>query len=96
MKIKIDTRQFDILVDKIDDMSLSVMKRGHVYLRNKTPIDSGNARNKTKRQGLTIRSKYAYAGRLDEGWSKQAPKGFTDPTIDELERLINNYIKRVT
>ena len=96
MKIKIDTRQFDILVDKIDDMSLDVMKKGHVYLRNKTPIDSGNARNRTKRQGLTIRSKYAYAGRLDEGWSKQAPKGFTEPTINELDKLIRNYIKRVT
>ncbi len=96
MRIKIDTRQFDILVDKIDDMSLDVMKKGHVYLRNKTPIDSGNARNRTKRQGLTIRSKYAYAGRLDEGWSKQAPKGFTEPTINELDKLIRNYIKRVT
>ncbi len=96
MRIKVDTRQFDILVDKLDDMSLDVMKRGHVYLRNKTPIDSGNARNKTKRQGLKIQSKYPYAGRLDEGWSKQAPGGFTDPTVDELGRLIRNYIKRVT
>jgi hypothetical protein len=96
MRIKVNSRQFDILVDKIDDMSLSVMKQGHVYLRNKTPIDQGNARNRTKRQGLTIRSKYPYAGRLDEGWSKQAPNGFTEPTIDELERLIDNYIKRVT
>lgn len=96
MKITINTRQFDSLVDNLDEMPIAVMKTLYPYYRNKTPIRSGNARNRTKLNKNTINSKYGYAGKLDEGWSKQAPDGFTEPSIDKLDQLIKNYIKRVS
>tara|TARA_R100000951_G_scaffold30856_1_gene26509 strand:+ start:75 stop:371 length:297 start_codon:yes stop_codon:yes gene_type:complete len=95
-KIIIKDSQFDNLINKLEEMPISVMKTVYPYYVNSTPIRSGNARNRTKLNKTTISSKYAYAGRLDEGWSKQAPKGFTDPSIDQLEKLINNYVKRVS
>ena len=95
MRIKVDSRLFDKIIDNLEELPLDVMKQAHPFLRNETPIRSGNARNKTKRQGLKIKSNYPYAGRLDEGWSNQAPKGFTDPTIDQLDKLISRAIKRV-
>ena len=96
MKITINDREFTKLVDNLDEMPIAVMKTLYPYYRNKTPIRSGNARNKTKLNKNTINSKYDYAGKLDQGWSKQAPDGFTEPSIDKLDKLIENYIKRVT
>lgn len=96
MKITINTRQFDSLVENLDEMPIAVMKTLYPFYKNKTPIRSGNARNRTKLNKNTINSKYGYAGRLDEGFSKQAPKGFTEPSINQLDKLISNYIKRVT
>jgi len=93
--MKINATQFFERMKNLTEVPLDVMKQAHPFLRNKTPIASGNARNKTKRQQLKIKSNYAYAGRLDEGWSKQAPNGFTDPTIDELDKFVKNKIKRI-
>ena len=45
-----------------------------------TPIKTGNARSRTKLVGnKVIEANYAYAQRLDQGWSKQAPNGMTKP-----------------
>jgi hypothetical protein len=45
-----------------------------------TPIRSGNARRNTYLRGNdTIAANYAYAQRLDEGHSRQAPDGMTKP-----------------
>ena len=96
MKITINKRQFDSLVENLDEMPNAVMKTLYPYYVNKTPIRSGNARNRTKLNRKTINSKYGYAGKLDEGWSKQSPKGFTEPSIDQLQKLIENYVKRVS
>lgn len=56
--------------------------------KDKTPIRSGNARNKTKLRGNTIDANYPYAQRLEEGYSKQAKQGMTEPTINN----IRNYV----
>lgn len=91
-----NTKQVENMLDDLEDLSRDVMKPAFKFYRNETPVRSGNARNKTKLRRNTIKSDYPYAGRLDEGWSKQAPKGFTEPSIDQLDKLISNYIKRVT
>jgi len=57
------------------------------YVRN-TPIRSGNARRSTHKSGNSIDANYAYAQRLEEGYSKQAPKGMTEPTIEEVRRYV--------
>lgn len=45
-----------------------------------TPKRSGNARRKTQLRGDTIHADYPYASRLEDGWSKQAPTGMSEPT----------------
>tara|TARA_R110002050_G_scaffold66093_3_gene142667 strand:- start:47 stop:340 length:294 start_codon:yes stop_codon:yes gene_type:complete len=94
--IKVDDSELKALFNDLRDMPELVMKETFPYYKSQTPIRSGNARNKTKRKGLTIKSDYGYAGPLDDGWSKQSPKGFTDPSIDKLEGFVENYIKRVS
>lgn len=96
IKITVNDRQVTRMFDQLEDIEKDVMKPAHKFLRKETPIDSGNARRRTKLRGDTIKSDYPYAARLDEGWSNQAPKGFTEPTIKEIDRLIDKEIRRVT
>lgn len=60
------------------------------YFKKITPIRKGNARRSTIKTNDGIEAKYAYAERLDQGYSKQAPKGMVDPTWE----YIKEYIKR--
>lgn len=64
----------------------------------KTPKPSkgyqpGNARRKTILKDNEIFADYAYARRLDEGWSKQSPKGMIEPTIEAVQRYIKEQAK---
>jgi hypothetical protein len=61
------------------------------YFVSITPIDTGNARSKTQLKGKTIEGNYAYAKRLDNGWSRQAPDGMIKPT----EKFINERVKKI-
>jgi len=60
-----------------------------------TPVAGGNARRRTKLKGKdTISADYAYAGRLDEGYSKQAPEGMTTPWEKWLDNKLNNIMDK--
>jgi hypothetical protein len=58
-----------------------------------TPIDTGNARRKTKLNQTTIEAQYPYAQRLDEGYSKQAPKGMSEPVKKFIEREMKKIMR---
>lgn len=74
---------------QLTDQNLA--KMAYEHFRKITPIDTGNARSKTKLSNNSILAQYPYAVRLDTGWSKQAPDGMSQPTIDylraEIEKL---------
>jgi hypothetical protein len=96
-KVTVNTGEVDRMFEDLEIMTEEVMKEGYKYFRNQTPIRGGNARNRTKLEKKhVIGARYGYAERLDEGWSKQSPKGMTEPTSNELDKLVGNYIKRVT
>jgi hypothetical protein len=64
-----------------------------VFKQN-TPVKSGNARSKTSLRGQnTIAADYPYAQRLDDGYSKQAPQGMTEPTKRFIKKRINQIVK---
>lgn len=62
------------------------------YFTSITPIDTGNARRNTTLSGKTIHANYAYAERLDKGWSNQAKNGMTKPT----EKFVKQRVKQIT
>ena len=85
------------MFDKLEDMSQQVMKKGYKYFKSQTPKKTGYARSRTRLEKKErIGARYAYADRLDNGWSKQSPSGMSDPIIEELGKLVEQYIKRVT
>jgi hypothetical protein len=93
---KVNTKEVERLLDKLDTVAEEVIDLAYPILKNNTPVRQGNARNKTKKTRYEIKSDYPYAGRLDEGWSKQAPKGFTAPTQDRLDNLLSKVIRSKT
>ena len=76
---------------RIQKKLAQVPKEAFTEFVKDTPIRSGNARRKTKLRGQTIVADYAYAKRLDEGYSKQSPDGMTKPT----EAFIQNRTQQI-
>lgn len=72
---------------KIEDLQ-QVAQKGHRHFKGITPIRSGNARRKTVLNRGNIEANYPYAVRLDQGWSRQAPKGMVQPTIEYMRKLV--------
>jgi len=74
----------------------TVAKHGYDVFRKTTPIRTGNARSSTefkpRARGYRIEANYEYANRLNEGYSKQAPKGMTEPTIQEMQKKARETI----
>jgi hypothetical protein len=58
-----------------------------------TPIRSGNARRNTKLRGNTIEAKYAYAQKLDDGYSSQSPDGMTKPTEAFIRKRVATILR---
>lgn len=65
----------------------------HEWVRT-TPKKSGNARRHTNLKGDAIHADYPYAQRLDQGWSKQAPNGMSEPITKFLERELQKLIRK--
>jgi len=99
IEIKTKTSEVKALFRDLEDLGRDVIRPAFKYFRNITPVarsGGGNARNSTKLVGKTIKAGYPYAGYLDDGSSKQAPRGMTEPTIEEIERLIDKEITKLS
>ena len=83
------------MFDAAEKVAKTLPKEAYDYFVDSTPIRSGNARRSTRLQGDTINANYAYAERLDEGYSRQAPKGMTGPTEKFLEKRIDDLIGKI-
>jgi hypothetical protein len=84
--MKVNSRVFDKRMKKLTQLPNNLLDKALDFMIENTPAQSGHARNNTIRKGNKIVADYAYAGRLDEGYSKQAPNGFTEPTIKQLSK----------
>lgn len=65
------------------------------YFRKITPYRGGNARRRTRVNDRKIHANYAYAARLDAGWSRQAPNGMVMPSVKYFKRKLKSNIRRV-
>ena len=97
MGIKVNDREVREMFEELKDMPQFVMEKTYPYYKDRTPIKSGNARSKTRleKNKSVIGSRYPYADRLDTGWSQQAPRGFTEPAIKEIDNLVSDQIRKI-
>jgi hypothetical protein len=78
------------LEDSVKDEIWSLADFTEKSVKKFTAVDTGNARaswdlNKYN-NGFTLENRVPYIERLDEGWSKQHPRGFTSPTLNAIKR----------
>ena len=85
--LKISVRS-DGELDSIRRQIAALPKEAYDYFKDITPERTGNAKRRTRLSGDTIRADYAYAQRLDNGYSNQAPRGMTEPTEKWLARRV--------
>lgn len=89
---KLDSLNKQLSSEELAKVAFPVFVRGQGSFRG-TPVKTGNARRNTKLQRNEILAQYAYAGKLDQGASKQAPDGMTEPTINYLQKYIDKLPK---
>lgn len=87
--------QVNKMFDEAEAVSKTLVKETYDYFVDSTPIRTGNARRSTRLRGNTIDANYNYAEKLDEGSSRQAPKGMSQPTEKFLEKRINDLIGKI-
>lgn len=95
MRIKVKKQIAAAKLKKISSRLDKIPGKAYQFFRRKTPIDTGNARRRTRLyKGDTIEANYPYADRLDKGWSKQAPIGMSGPTLVYIRKLVRNTFLR--
>ena len=67
-------------------------------VKEKTPVRTGRARRgwrlkKQRELSYSVNNRVPYIGRLDEGYSKQAPRGMTRPAAREVLRTSRRRIR---
>ena len=77
------------------NVAAKVAKKTYTYFKSITPERTGNAKRRTRLNDTTITADYNYAGKLDEGYSQQAPEGMTGPSIDYMEQAFNDEVKKL-
>ena len=83
------------LTEILDDArARELAKVGYEVWKDSTPVLSGNAKKRTRLVNDEIRAEYAYATRLDQGWSKKSPDGMSQPAIEAVQEYIQNGFKK--
>jgi hypothetical protein len=91
-KVTDDTNK---MFKQMSELPQSVAKQAYEYFVSITPKRSGNARRSTRLQKTTIDANYNYASDLDDGKSKQAPSGMSEPTIKKLNGFLDTEVKKI-
>ena len=91
MKVTVTRNTISSQLRAIKDDLKDLPKEVYDEFVSLTPVDTGNARRKTRLQGSTIKANYKYATRLDEGYSRQAPNGMSEPT----RKFIQNRLRKI-
>lgn len=86
-------RQVSNKLNQIQRQMPNILRSAHQRFRDETPIDTGNARSKTRLSGNEIQANYPYAVRLEkQGWSRQAPRGMSAPTIEHIRQMVRRIL----
>lgn len=95
MGLEVNTREFDRLMNKLESSVTDAFDNTGTNFKNITPVRTGNARNRTKHSKDKIEANYPYAARLDEGYSRQAPQGMTEPSINYFVKTLQRLLGRI-
>ena len=93
MSVTLTVNTMTSSLKKIQRQLDKIPKEAFTEFVKDTPIRSGNARRKTRLSGNKIVAGYAYAKRLDEGYSPQSPEGMTKPTEEFIKKRMSQILR---
>ena len=102
MSVKFDTRALMTSLTRIQKRLAKVPDEAYKEFVKNTPVDTGNARRKTRKTRDGIDADYEYSGVLDKGrhmtnrgmrGSEQAPEGMSKPTAEFVKKRVEQIIK---
>jgi hypothetical protein len=102
--VSISDKDFENIIDSLsqlaDDYQDLIAEKAHALIRDTTPIRSGRARrgwNKRRSYGTgsvrVIENKVPYVIYLNEGHSRQAPKGYIEQQLEVAIVAANRQIE---
>jgi len=94
MTVKVIKNKITKKVGQLEERFKTLPQKAYAFWRKTTPIKTGNARRKTKLDKDVIRARYPYAERLNDGWSKQAPRGMYLPTVEYIKKITNKFVRK--
>ena len=94
MSVKLVNNGMTASLRRIQSELDKVPQQAYDFWVKTTPKDTGLARRSTKLKGNEIQANYAYAKRLDEGWSKQAPNGMSQPTEQFIKQRTDKILRK--
>ncbi len=92
---KVDMKSYERQMQKLSAVMESLPRDAHEEFVKNTPVRSGRARRNTRLSGNQIIADYPYSQRLDEGYSKQSPKGMTQPTEEWIQQEVDRRLKGI-
>lgn len=82
-------REITGALSRLQDQISDLKRDAHRNFVRETPVRTGNARKNTVLKGDQIQANYPYSVRLEkQSWSRQAPNGMSEPTIEQLRAQI--------
>lgn len=90
---KVDLTSFKKQMAAVEAVGVDLPRAAYKHFVEETPVKSGNARRRTTLQQTKIVADYPYSQRLDEGASKQAPKGMVEPTEQWIQQEVDRRLK---
>lgn len=95
VQMNIDLTKFKNKVSNLLSVETQLVDQIYRHFHDITPYKTGNARAHTILVKNRIVAGYPYAEKLDQGYSKQAPKGMTGPTEEFAKKIITQAIQKI-
>lgn len=87
--------QFRLKIGDLKTVEKIAMPQILKEFQKNTPIRTGYARAHTFEEPSSIVADYPYATFLEQGRSKQAPRGMIEPTTEFVKRLIPQIVQQL-
>ena len=94
MAIRLTQDNITPSIEAIQRNLADLPQRATDYWRSITPKRTGYARSHTRRSGDSIVADYNYAKQLDEGTSRQAPRGMSKPTEQYIAQTLKTIVRK--
>ena len=94
MTVRLVKNKIKPSLGKIEAKFQTLPQKAFLFWKKITPKRSGNAKKRTVLKKNIILARYPYAERLDNGWSKQAPKGMFDPTVKHIRKISKRFLRK--